>query len=119
MRCSVRAGGPDNAIRPWAEGPALSTTGPGVTGCRTDFLVSGVPVTHQPLIRVSPRVTQGGCRPSRAGGELVGWPVGWRCHQPLGAGEAARESFEGIYSDVLLREGHPSRGSVYKNFPAC
>lgn len=27
MRCSVRAGGPDNAIRPWAEGPALSTHG--------------------------------------------------------------------------------------------
>lgn len=63
----------------------------------------------------------GGCGPSWVGGELVGPPVGGRGgHQPRrGRGEALGKVSEEIYSDVLLREGHPSRGNVYKNLPAC
>lgn len=81
------------------------------------LLTHRVPVTHW---------EQGWMRP---GGELVGYVGGARGgHQPLGGGgggvEGSREAgrgkvFEEIYSDAPLREGHLSRGSVYKNFLAC
>lgn len=62
----------------------------------------------------SPRCAQAGPR----GREPVGRQRGRAPSR--GAGEAGvGKVFEEIYSDVLLREGHPSRGSVYKNFPAC
>lgn len=69
-------------------------------------------------IRWSPGVGAG-----RLGGwELVGLAGGGQGgHQTLGGsgGGGAGKVFEEIYSDLRLREGHPSRGRVYKNFPAC
>lgn len=76
------------------------------------------PHTWSALVRAvaaEPPSAQAGPR----GREPVGLRRG-RAPSHTGAGEAgAGKVFEEIYSDVLLREGHPSRGSAYKNFPAC
>lgn len=104
MLCSGLAGGP-GVTGPPAEGLAVSARGAWPGGRRTNFLVGG---------GARPRSArdQGGREQARgAGGEPAGgcW----------GSGRRHGKVLEEIYSDVLLREGHPSRGSVYKNFPAC
>lgn len=65
---------------------------------------------------------RGWARARLGGWELVGRAGGGQGgHQTLGGsgGGGAGKVFEEIYSDLRLREGHPSRGRVYKNFPAC
>lgn len=60
-----------------------------------------------------------GAQAGPQGREPVGRPRG-AGPQPCGGWRGGcGESFEEIYSDVLLREGHPSRGGVCKNPPAC
>ena len=68
----------------------------------------------QPLIHAA-----GICQRPKVGVALAGrWGAAGTA-RPWVRGRRLGESFEEIYSDVLLREGHPSRSSVYKNFPAC
>ena len=89
----------------------------------------GLPITGSPSpvsppgpgsCRLQLPEPQGGCGPSWVGGELTA-AGGGAGRPPVteGQGEALGKVSEEIYSDVLLREGHPSRGSVYKNLPAC
>lgn len=90
-------------------------------GVRTDLRVRGAPVFSQPwsrrLARSRSRRTQA---PASRRGRWEGQADEATSHGRWGGGWGGRgESFEEIYSDVLQREGHPSRGSVYKNFPAC
>lgn len=99
MRCSGLAGGPD-VTGPRAEGLAASAGGAWPGGAQDELPGwRGARPPHQPP-------DQGGREQARRGGRGA-------CRSALG------KVLEEIYSDVLLREGHPSRGSVYKNFPAC
>lgn len=72
--------------------------------CGMGFLASGVPVPHQ-----RPALDMGlAGRAGRAGSDGAGR-----------GGEAAGAGKFGDLSAVLPGEDHPSRGGVYKNFPAC